>query len=143
AYLKARGTPLCPDDLGRHDGLDWDALAPPMAWRFEQDGQMQLHRPSRIRMTSNNAEALLSGALSGLGVAHLPTWLSSEYLLRGELLPLFCDNGLPKPETSGIYALRLDQPANSRSRLLLEFLKSRFSPIPPWDLALQSGLGRH
>jgi len=26
---------------------------------------------------------------------------------------------------------------------LLEFLKSRFSPIPPWDLALQSGLGRH
>jgi len=24
--------------------------------------------------------------------------------------------------------------------LLLEFLKSRFSPIPPWDLALRSEL---
>ncbi len=142
-YLKTRGTPLRPDELSGHDGLDWDALAPPMAWRFQQDGQVQLHRPSRIRMTSNNAEALLSGALAGLGIAHLPTWLISEYLLRGELLPLFCDNGLPAPETSGVYALRLEQPANSRSRLLLEFLKSRFSPVPPWDLALQSGLGRH
>jgi len=143
AYLKNRGTPTHPSELSEHDGLDWDALAPFMAWRFVQDGQMQLHRPARVRMTSNNAEALLSGALAGLGIAHLPTWLVSEYLLRGELLPLFCENGLPAPESSGVYALRLEQPANSRSRLLLEFLKGRFSPVPPWDLALQSGLGRH
>jgi hypothetical protein len=73
----------------------------------------------------------------------LPTWLVSEYLLRGELLPLFCENGLPKPESSGIYALRLQQQPNSRSRLLLEYLKTRFSPIPPWDLELQTHLGRH
>ena len=32
---------------------------------------------------------------------------------------------------------------HSRSRLLLEYLKTRFSPIPPWDLALQRDLGRH
>ncbi|HBX56517.1 MAG TPA: LysR family transcriptional regulator, partial [Pseudomonas sp.] len=31
----------------------------------------------------------------------------------------------------------------SRSRLLLEFLKTRFGPMPPWDLALQSGLSRN
>jgi hypothetical protein len=39
--------------------------------------------------------------------------------------------------------LRLQQQPNSRSRLLLEYLKTRFSPIPPWDLALQTNLGRH
>lgn len=82
-------------------------------------------------MTANNAETLLFGALAGLGIAHLPTWLISDYLLRGELLPLFCENGLPEAETSGIYALRLEHETNSRSRLLLEFLKSRFSPVPP------------
>ena len=53
-----------------------------------------------------------------------PTWLISEYLLRGELLPLFCEGGLPQPEASGIYALRLTREADSRTRLLLEFLKS-------------------
>ncbi|MFJ2365605.1 LysR family transcriptional regulator [Pseudomonas sp. NPDC087697] len=142
AYLKSRGTPSHPSELSNHDGLDWDGLAPPFAWRFELDGQLQLHRPQRIRLRANNAEALLYGALAGLGIAHLPTWLCSEYLLRGELLPLFCDSGLPKPETTGIYALRLEQQASSRSRLLLEYLKSRFSPVPPWDLALQRDFGR-
>src|SRR3546814_20858358 len=91
-------------------------------------------------MVTNNAEALLSGTLAGLGIAHLPTWLISDHLLRGELLPLFCEHGLPTPEASGIYALRLTREADSRSRLLLEFLKSRFGPVPPWDQALQSGL---
>jgi DNA-binding transcriptional LysR family regulator len=142
-YLKRRGVPSTPAQLSEHDGLDWEGLAPPFAWRFEQDGQMQLHRPARIRMSANNAEALVCGALAGLGIAHLPTWLASEYLLRGELLPLFCADGLPKPETTGIYALRMEQQTHSRSRLLLEYLKTRFSPIPPWDLALQRDLGRH
>lgn len=137
-YLARRGAPQDASELPAHDGLDWDALAPPHAWRFEQNGKMQLLRPGRMRMVANNAEALLSGALAGLGIAHLPTWLIGDHLLRGDLLPLFCENGLPQPEPSGIYALRLTREADSRSRLLLEFLKSRFGPIPPWDQALQS-----
>ncbi|CEL30535.1 HTH-type transcriptional regulator DmlR [Pseudomonas fluorescens] len=68
-YLKRRGVPNHPAQLSEHDGLDWDGLAPPFAWRFEQDGQMQLHRPARIRMSANNAEALVCGALAGLGIA--------------------------------------------------------------------------
>nr|WP_272890729.1 LysR family transcriptional regulator [Stutzerimonas sp. S1] len=141
-YLQRHGTPLQPRELLEHDGLDWDALAPPHAWRFEDDGAQRLFRPRRLRMVANNAEALLSGVLAGLGIAHLPTWLISEYLLRGELLPLFCEQGLPKPEASGIYALRLTREADSRTRLLLEFLKNRFGPVPPWDQALQSGFMR-
>lgn len=142
AYLERRGVPLTPEQLPEHDGLDWDALAPPHAWRFEQNGRSQLLRPGRLRMVANNAEALLAGALAGLGIAHLPTWLISDYLLRGELLPLLCEDGLPAAEPSGIYALRLASDPSSRTRLLLEFLKQRFGPVPPWDLALQRGLKR-
>ena len=139
-YLQRRVMPRNVAELPDHDGLDWDALAPPYAWRFEYEGKWQLLRPKRLRMLANNAEALLSGTLAGLGLAHLPTWLISDHLLRGELLPLFCEQGLPPPEPSGIYALRLTREADSRTRLLLEFLRSRFGPIPPWDQALQSGL---
>ena len=139
-YLRRRGIPRDVRELPEHDGLDWDALAPPYAWRFEVDGKLQLIRPGRMRMTANNAETLLFSAMAGLGIAHLPTWLISEYLVRGELVPLFCEDGLPPPEPSGIYALRLEGEASSRSRLLLEFLKNRFGPVPPWDLAL-GGLG--
>lgn len=139
-YIKGRGLLRDARELPEHDGLDWDALSPPHAWRFEIDGRLQLLRPGRLRMTANNAEALLFSALAGLGIAHLPTWLISEYLVRGELMPLLCENGLPAAEPSGIYALRLASDTHSRTRLLLEFLKQRFSPIPPWDLALQRGL---
>lgn len=140
-YLRRRGIPRDPRELPEHDGLDWDALAPPFAWRFEVGGKLQHIRPGRMRMTANNAETLVFSALAGLGIAHLPTWLIGEYLVRGELVALFCEDGLPAPEPSGIYALRLEGEASSRSRLLLEFLKNRFGPIPPWDLAL-GGLGR-
>jgi len=140
SYLQRRGSPRTIAELTEHDGLDWDALGPPHAWRFGHEGIRQQVRPKRIRMVANNAEALLAGALAGLGIAHLPTWLISDHLLRGDLLPLFCEHGLPEPEPSGIYALRLTREADSRSRLLLEFLKGRFGPVPPWDQALQSGL---
>lgn len=57
-------------------------------------------------------------------------------------MPLFCAKGLPPAEPSGVYALRLPQPAASRTRLLLALLKDRFGPVPPWDLALQAGFGK-
>lgn len=140
AYLRRRGTPLSPQELSGHDGLDWDTLAPAYAWRFPRDGKLQLQRPGRLRMTSNNCETLLHGVLNGLGIAHLPSWLASEYLLRGELQPLFCDNGLPAPEPSSVYALRLERESSPRVRLLLAFLGERFGHPPPWDQALHSRL---
>ena len=45
-YLKRRGVPGSPAQLGEHDGLDWEGLAPPFAWRFEHDGQIT-KRPIR------------------------------------------------------------------------------------------------
>ncbi len=140
AYLERHGVPRGPLELAAHEGLDWDALAPPFAWRFEVDGRLVLSRPRRMRMIANNAETLLFGACSGLGIAHLPTWLCSDYLISGELLPLFCERGLPDQEPSGIHALHLEGEASSRSRLLLAFLKARFGPVAPWDEALQRAL---
>lgn len=96
-YVRRRGLLRDPRELPQHDGLDWDALSPPHAWRFEVEGRLQLLRPGRLRMTANNAETLLFSALAGLGIAHLPTWLISDYLLRGELLPLLCEDGRPPP----------------------------------------------
>ncbi len=142
AYLARHGTPLHPSELPAHDGLDWDTLGPPQAWRFEEAGGARLWRPGRLRLTANNAEALLAAALAGLGIAHLPTWLASESLVKGELLPLFCAAGWPAPEPGGIHVLRLSREADSRIGLLLAFLQQRLGPLPPWDLALQGARSR-
>ena len=65
-YVRRRGLLRDPRELPQHDGLDWDALSPPHAWRFEVEGRLQLLRPGRLRMTANNAETLLFSALAGL-----------------------------------------------------------------------------
>jgi DNA-binding transcriptional LysR family regulator len=85
-YLQRRGVPTDPAQLIDHDGLDWDGLAPPSPGASSGRANA-IAPPFRVRMSANNAEALVCGALAGLGIAHLPTWLASEYLLRGELLP--------------------------------------------------------
>ena len=143
SYVKAHGSPQTPSDLASHAGLDWDGLAPPYAWRFKTDGQWHTYKPNRMRLTSNNAEALLDGACTGLGIAHLPSWQVSEHLTRGELVPLFCEDGLPEPEPSQIYALRLEREASPRVRLLLAFLRERFGSPPPWDQALYNRFNRN
>ncbi len=140
-YLREHGVPASPGELPEHAGIDWDNLSPPYAWRFQHDGKLQHLRPKRARLATNNAEAMVDAALAGLGIAHLPTWLCSEYLLRGELQALFCDEGLPAAEPTCIYALRLEREASSRTRLLLAFLRERFGFPPPWDQALQQRLG--
>jgi DNA-binding transcriptional LysR family regulator len=140
AYLQQHGTPASPLELPEHIGLDWEGLAPPLAWRFLIDGKLQHLRPRRLRMTANNAETLVEGALQGIGLAHLPTWLCSEYLITGQLLPLFCEKGLPEPEPGVIHALRLERGTHPRSERLLGFLLERFGFPPPWDAALAEAL---
>ncbi len=137
AYLASRGVPHapanCPGTMA-WTGTAWHRRSPGAStW----PGKPACTAP-RMRMAANNAETLLFGALAGLGVAHLPTWLISEYLLRGELMPLFCDGGLPEAETSGIYALRLEHETNSRSRLLLGIPQE---PLQP-DSTLGPGLAQ-
>ena len=139
-YLARHGRPTSPLQLPEHVGLDWEGLAPPLAWRFAVDGRLQHLRPRRLRLTANNAETLVEGALQGLGMAHLPTWLCSEYLVRGELQPLFCEPGLPEAEPGGIHALRLERGTHPRSQRLLAFLVARFGFPPPWDSALAAHL---
>ncbi|MDF3936086.1 LysR family transcriptional regulator [Pseudomonas citronellolis] len=141
-YLARHGRPTSPRQLPEHVGLDWEGLAPPLVWRFAVDGRLQHLRPRRLRLTTNNGETLVEGALQGLGLAHLPTWMCSEYLVRGELLPLFCEQGLPEPEPGGIHALRLERGPHPRSQRLLAFLAQRFGFPPPWDRDLAEHLGQ-
>ena len=94
-------------------------------------------------MSANNAEALVCGALAGLGIAHLPTWLASEYLVRGELLPLFCENGLPSPETTGIYALRTGTADQLAQPLVAGIPQVPFQPGAAMGSGAAAGAGRH
>ena len=73
-YLAVNGAPKSPEDLADHKCLVYKLNVSPAEWYIRsEDGPL-----SKIRLTwpltANNAEALHSAALGGLGIALLPTW---------------------------------------------------------------------
>ncbi|MDN0085266.1 LysR family transcriptional regulator [Crenobacter sp. SG2305] len=126
-YLAHRGTPMSVEELAEHDCLSWYGPLPPGAWLFE--GRRQL--PANPRLLCNNSEALLDAALRGLGIVHLPTWLTAAAMQRGALQPLLV--GQAVPERACIHALRQEARSSAKVSRLIEFLKEWFAR-PAWEL---------
>lgn len=83
AYLARRGTPLEPRELVRHEAV---------RFRHPDSGKL-LDWPlpgaeprARTVLACNNMEAVLDGALRGLGIACMPDFLAREPLAGGRLV---------------------------------------------------------
>ncbi|MES2937145.1 MAG: LysR family transcriptional regulator [Pseudomonadota bacterium] len=82
AYLARRGTPIEPRELARHEAV-----------RFRHPDSGKLldwplpggEPPARTVLACNNMEAVLDGALRGLGIACMPDFLARERLADGRL----------------------------------------------------------
>jgi DNA-binding transcriptional LysR family regulator len=119
AYLMAHGTPATLEELENHEAL----MQGTETWRLTCKGKIiSVHMPGRFK--ADNGEALVAGALAGLGVAALPDFLVNEHVAAGRLVPLLPDN--PPPE-GGLYVVR---PPGAyppgKVRALIDILVERF-----------------
>ena len=64
-YLAARGRPLTPADLVRHDCITIDETGVPRSWAFMQGGQ-EIAAPIRSRLTVSTSEAAVEAAIAGV-----------------------------------------------------------------------------
>ncbi|ANQ23420.1 LysR family transcriptional regulator [Vibrio natriegens] len=99
-YLKKQRVISQPSDLSDHDCLGYKNFER-RVWHLslgEQFESVSIH----CRLTCNEATALLHGALQGMGVALLPTYLTTKYVQLGELEIVLPDW---KPNRLHIYAL--------------------------------------
>jgi len=92
AYLEARGRPVEPNDLTKHDCLQYAFLSRPVAdeWRFERDGRTY-DPPVSGQFRTNDAHALLAAAVGGFGIAYLSEDLVGPALAEGRLLRVLED----------------------------------------------------
>jgi DNA-binding transcriptional LysR family regulator len=131
-YLRQRGVPKTPVDLGRHECL---VLAGRHGrrdvWRLtdRKTGEVAVRINGRIE--SNQGELLRDATVAGLGISMHSTWHVCEDLRAGRLqivLPNY-----PIADT-GIYAVtpqrRLVPP---RVRAFIDFLAAHFGERPPWN----------
>ena len=69
-YLAARGRPLTPAHLIRHDCITIDEIGVPRSWSFMEDGQ-EIVAPIRSRLTVSTSEAAVEAAIRGAGLTRV------------------------------------------------------------------------
>lgn len=130
AYLARRGIPLKPEDLARHNCLDYTYMNTQGLWRLKgPDGETSVAVSGNLRI--NDDEALSQAVLGGLGLALLPTFIVGRELQAGRLIEVLPGH---VPLERFIYAVHMpSRHLPQKVRAFIEFLIKRFGTDPYWD----------
>ncbi len=137
AYLET-GPPLRrPEDLLHHNCLIY-SLQPSPNWFFVDAKGTETAVPVRGRLRADDSEPLRAGALAGLGIVLLPSWLIGGDLCAGDLVRVLPEwQASIATQPSGIFGLYPPHRAVPRKvRVFLDFLQKKFGRTPYWEKGL-------
>ncbi|MCX5495122.1 LysR family transcriptional regulator [Kaistia dalseonensis] len=102
AYIAARGAPVVPADLVRHDCIIFGD--PPVSeWTF----MSATNDPVSVRidgvLSTNDGEVAHAAALAGLGIVRKTFWDVSDDIAAGRLVPLLTDYPIPAFPVQAVY----------------------------------------
>jgi DNA-binding transcriptional LysR family regulator len=155
AYLDRRGEPATPEDLSRHECVIDTNFRDPNRWPFgraatgsgtERTGSGTERTGPRTERTGpgtertvpvsgrirySNAEACLSAAEAGLGLACVPAFVAGEAIRSGRLKRLL---GAYESAPYGVHALYPHhRHLAAKVRVLVDFLVARYRGPPEWE----------
>jgi DNA-binding transcriptional LysR family regulator len=138
-YIARHGMPRTDADLAAHNCLGYTLPTPASAdrWRFGRNGEREVAVSGTIR--ANNGDALRTAAVAGIGIVYQPTFILSDELRSGLLVPITLD--LPPFQFAAAYAVY--PPARHvpvKVRRFIDFLAERWAGVPPWDVGLPPAL---
>jgi DNA-binding transcriptional LysR family regulator len=136
AWLAEHGTPNDPAELSGHHCLRY-SYASTSSVTFTRGVQERTVKLAG-RLLANNGEVLIDAAVAGLGVTLAPDFLLAEPLRDGRLVSILEDWTLRVGGAVwAVYPHR--RHLSARVRLFVDFLRARFGPIPPWEIADRAG----
>ena len=103
-YLRRRGTPAAPEDLGTHDALIYSSVQGDERWQFSGPDGRSRSVPVKGPLRSNNLSVLLAAARGGLGLAALPWYVAHGSVRDGVLQPLLRQWTLPAQEIHAVFS---------------------------------------
>lgn len=127
-YIRARGMPVSPEDLRHHNCLQFRTNPGQNTWRFQVQEKIYNIQVSGS-LFADSGDALLSAAVSNLGVCSLPQWLLQTHLDSGALLPILTEYRVKNDVTpiQAISGYRQHIPA--KQRVFISFLREKFSAM--------------
>ena len=128
-YFEKFGRPARIDDLNEHKLLHYSNQASGNMWKLTAPSGEKRQVRTAGWLSVNDGQSLLNAAVSGLGIAYLPSFLYSEAMEMGLIEEAIPDLPL---ELLGIYAVyppgRFTQP---KVRAFIDFLVERFADKGP------------
>lgn len=132
-YLVRRGTPQTPVELSKHSCLCYAYQATGDEWRFAgPEGVIRVRVSGQMR--ANNGDMLMEAAIAGMGIAQLPSFICSEAVRDGRLVPILTDYTLPPAAIHAVYPHA--RHVSTKVRAFVDFLAQRFGSKPYWDQGL-------
>jgi DNA-binding transcriptional LysR family regulator len=140
AYLDRMGHPASPDDLKAHNCLLYRGQSGEQKWYF-RGPQATARTVCEVagNFKSNNAEALVDGALAGRGLVLFPSWIfGARVFAEGRLVPLLREwDGAGEPEPHDIHLLYPQGRLRSRKvKALSNFLQEKIGSPPMWNVVI-------
>ena len=125
SYIARAGKPASVRDLSNHNCLMFSGSnTVENEWVLRGRGTIQRVRVAG-RFRTNDAETMHSAVLSGLGIAHMPTFLVGPDLCSGRLVPIFQDANNSQSASMNVYF----PPAKNslpKIRVFVDFLVALF-----------------
>ncbi len=130
-YIAKYGRPTKIDDLNEHKLLHYSSQAGGSVWKLTAPSGEKRQVRTAGGLSVNDGQSLLNAAISGLGIAYLPSFLYADAMAKGLVEDVIPD--LPV-ETQGIYAVyppgRFTQP---KVRAFIDFLVNAFADKGPTE----------
>jgi DNA-binding transcriptional LysR family regulator len=136
AYLDDRPPPQAPGQLRDHECLLF-ALQPTGAWYYRcSDDPEPLEIAVKGHLRANDSQTLRDAALSGVGIALLPTWLVGADIREKRLVPVLPHYEwliAPGPERAIWAVYPPKRVVSPKVKVFVAFLLQRFGQPPYWD----------
>lgn len=130
SYLARNGVPQTPDDLRNHNCLRLSTVKSWNEWSFGEGADAQMIEVGG-NFSGNSADAVYHGALAGIGIARLSTYLVHNDLETGRLVQVLPSHSFGDSSIYAIYSERRN--LAPKIRVFLEFLTKHFGRVPPWE----------
>ncbi|MCP5274602.1 MAG: LysR family transcriptional regulator [Burkholderiales bacterium] len=129
-YFRQHGIPQTPEDLIKHNCLDYTLSGEQGYWNFTgPEGVIAVPVSGTLRI--NDDDALSQAVLGGLGIALLPTFTVGKDLQSGKLQAVLSEYIAVERYVYACYLPSRHVPAKVRS--FIDFLLQRIGTVPYWD----------
>lgn len=126
-YLRMHGEPETPGDLSGHRCLVYSNLADPYNWIYtERDGNPRTVEVNTV-MSASSGDFPASAAANGLGLVMQPTFIASELIRHGKLVPVLTAYAWPSSPAYAVYPPT--RHLSYRMSAFIDFLARRFSGL--------------